>query len=73
MDSREHISAANALIGWFNSQEIASADSRAIMSKVLAKLLVEEMTKTHKVDVIDEIMHRLIADVNDRFFHVRRR
>lgn len=40
MDNREHTQAANALIEWFNGQEISKTDAILVMSKVIAKVLV---------------------------------
>jgi len=79
MDTKEHIQAANALIQWFNSQEIAQADACAIMSKVMAKILVGTLQGSHTAterqsldNIIDRIMLQLVHDINDRIFATRR-
>jgi len=75
MESKDRIAAANALVGWFNSQEIGPADAKAIMSKVLAKLMVPTRpTLPHELDaIIDSFELQLVHDINDRIYHVRRK
>jgi len=83
MDSKEHVKAGNALIGWFNSQEILPSDAECIMIKVLAKLLVTEAGFTpggsppnaQKLldHAIDSFTLDLVHAINDRLFHVRRK
>jgi len=77
MDTKEHVAAGNALVQWFNSQEIAPADAKAIMSKVLAKLLVAEIGHTATRQQIEAVFDRfdlqLVHDINDRLFNVKRR
>ena len=83
MDSKEHVAAGNALIEWFNSQEIAPYDAERIMVKVLAKLLVTESgldgpTPPHSAQklldhAIDSFTLDLVHAINDRLFHVRRK
>jgi len=75
MESKDRIAAANALVGWFNSQEIAPTDAKAIMSKVLAKLMVPTRpTGPHEMDnIFDDFLLQLTHDINDRLHHVRRK
>jgi hypothetical protein len=80
MDQKERTEAANALVNWFNSQEISQADACAIMSKVVAKILVGAVSGPHTPDVrqaldstLDQFTLGLVHDMNDRIFHVRRR
>jgi hypothetical protein len=79
MDTKEQIQAANALIQWFNSQEITERDAAAIMTKVLAKILVGALQGSHTAaqrrgldDLIDGLMLQLVHDINDRIFATRR-
>jgi len=84
MESREKTAAANALIEWFNSQEIAQQDAMDVMSKVMAKIFVSTTTgvltgphtpEAHRAfdTAVDRVHLQFIHDVNDRLFHVRRR
>ena len=80
MDTKQQTEAANALVNWFNSQEIPQADACAIMSKVIAKILVGSVHGAHTPDVrkvldstLDQFILALVHDMNDRIFHVRRR
>lgn len=69
--NRERTAAANALIEWFNGQEIKIAEAEAIMLKVQAKLLcartrpdvfaLEEVVDRHTTDLIHEMNERLHA------------
>jgi hypothetical protein len=79
MQTKEQIQAANALIQWFNSQEIAQDDACAIMSKVMAKILVGALRGSHTVTernaldiLVDTTMLQLVHDINDRIFATRR-
>ena len=79
MDAKDRTSAANALVGWFNSQEIPPNEAARIMSKVLAKILVGSLRAPHAPetrqeldDAIDAIMLQLVHDMNDRLFATRR-
>lgn len=79
MDTKERIQAANALVQWFNSQDIAPFDAAAIMSKVLAKILVGALgAKTNAQErraldnLVDTAMLQLVHDMNDQLFHARR-
>ena len=83
MDTKEQTQAANALVGWFNSQDIAQRDAEAIMRKVIAKLIVTYAGVTPKGSTLDsqrlldaaldDHMLALVHDVNDRLHHVRRK
>jgi hypothetical protein len=79
MDTKEQIQAANALVQWFNSQEITEHDAAAIMSKVLAKILVGAIKGSHtaaqrqSLDLaVDVVLLQLTHDINDRIFATRR-
>jgi hypothetical protein len=79
MDQKERLDAANALVQWFNSQEISPSDASAIMSKVQAKIFVGAMaspslpeTRSQLYDLIDRAMLQLIHDMNDRLFATKR-
>jgi hypothetical protein len=79
MDTKSHIEAANALIQWFNSQEIAPGDATKIMSKVVAKIIVGALKGSHTAaerraldDTVDHVMLQLVHDINDRIFASRR-
>lgn len=81
MDNKEHTEAANALINWFNSQDIAVADAAEIMSKVIAKILVSAVSNARTPNArreainegVDLFTLHLVHDVNDRLHHVRHR
>jgi hypothetical protein len=80
MDARERTQAANALIEWFNSQEIPPHDAAVIMTKVTAKIIVGAIHGAHTHDqrtqindAVDDITLQLVHEINDRIFHVRRR
>jgi len=80
MDNKERTECANALVQWFNSQEVPPADAAAIMSKVLAKIIVGAVHGATTPDVrksldnsVDAVTLQLVHDVNDRIFHVRKR
>jgi len=80
MDSKERTECANALVQWFNSQEVPPIDAQAIMTKVLAKIIVGAVHGATTPDVrksldnsVDAVTLQLVHDVNDRIFHVRKR
>jgi hypothetical protein len=79
MDNKEHVAAANALIQWFNSQEIGPSDAAPIMLKVLAKLLVGAVkgpctrnVRNELDEAINRIMLQLVHDMNERIFATRK-
>lgn len=43
MDNRELTDAAEALIGWFNSQSLKPSEAEKIMAKVIAKIICDRM------------------------------
>lgn len=77
MENKDLVAAGNALVQWFNSQEVAPADAGAIMSKVLAKLIVARVGVGDNRDVldlaIDTFTLQLVHDINDRIFNERLR
>ena len=83
MDAKERTQAANALVAWFNSQDIAPRDAAAIMRKVQAKLIVSYAGVSSSGSTpdsqrlldaaVDDHMLALVHDVNDRLHHVRRK
>ena len=60
MTPQEQTQAANALIQWFNSQEIGKANAHLVMIKVFAKLLIAKPTD---IRTIREAFDRLTADL----------
>lgn len=44
MTKMEHKDAANALVQWFNSQDISRDDAKHVIEMVLAKLLMDQST-----------------------------
>jgi hypothetical protein len=60
MSQKEQTQAANALIEWFNSQEIGKADAHTVMIKVFAKLLISSPADTR---TMREAFDRLTADL----------
>lgn len=60
----EQSDAANALVEWFNSQELGPADAEAIMHRVQAKLLVARVNRN---DVF--VLQEAIAEAQLRFVH----
>lgn len=80
MDPKEHVLAANALVQWFNSQDIGPEDAGHIMRKVIAKLIVGGLAAPHEVkdryaldNAIDAHLLALVHDINNRLHHARRR
>lgn len=68
LSNKEHVAAANALIQWFNSQEIGKTDANLIMTKVWAVMLsskdmsIEQfvsMMKDHQTKLCEEIGERI--------------
>ena len=75
MENKDRTAAANALISWFNSQEIGSVDAERIMLKVMAKLIVERIRNTHPDTInkeLDEHNRVLGHELIDRIHSVRR-
>jgi hypothetical protein len=77
MDNKELTSAANALINWFNSQEISGSNIDAVLHKVIAKLLISRMPKTSLPDeyplqkIIDTFTKKLVDEMNNRAYYTR--
>ena len=55
MENKDRVAAANALISWFNSQDITSRDAEIIMLKVMAKLIISRIGNTHPDTINDEM------------------
>jgi hypothetical protein len=75
MDKRETTQAANALIGWFNSQDISSVDAELIMIRVQAKLITKrlERDKPEKIKAeIDQHLYLLSHEMLDVLYQRRR-
>lgn len=77
MDNKERTAAANALIGWCNSQNLTPSDTEAVLAKVLAKIFVNrigtgptEPYALHKI--VQAFDHLLVHETNERAYHVRR-
>jgi hypothetical protein len=76
MENREQIQAANALIRWFNSQGISSADAENIMLKVAAKLIASRVRSTHPEQIsfeMDEYTRILSHELIERIYNDRDR
>jgi hypothetical protein len=75
MDSRELTSAANALIEWFNHQEISRADAQEVMAKVIAKIIVGKvgpLDRTALLQELDKIHLAITHALNERMVQVAR-
>jgi hypothetical protein len=75
MDNKDRVAAANALISWFNSQDITSRDAEIIMLKVVAKLIISRIGNTHPDTINDEMdeHNRVLGhELIDRIHSVRR-
>jgi hypothetical protein len=79
MDNKDRIEAGNALVNWFNFQEIPPHEAAAVMSKVMAKILVGSLKGPHNAtqrreldDLIDGATLQLVHDINDHIFATRR-
>lgn len=73
MTKSEQIAAANALIQWFNSQEIAPSDANLVMCKVWAKIMSDKaMSIEAFTKMMDEHSKQLCRDIADRIPHGRR-
>lgn len=69
MSPKEQAQAGNALVGWFNSQEIGPSDAQAIMSKVLAlRLTLGVKTRDEANRALDTFMLQLVHDMNNRLY-----
>jgi hypothetical protein len=75
MENKELTEAANALIRWFNSQEITSGDAEHIMLKVAAKLVAARCKgATHPEQIsfeMDEHMRILSHELIERIYQLR--
>lgn len=70
---KELTQAANALIGWFNPQELTKDDAKAVMHKVLAKMFVNQSTDIKVLhDLIDQHQAALQLELSRRIRHVLR-
>jgi hypothetical protein len=70
MDSKEHAAAGNALVDWFNSQEINQTDAAMIMSKVLAKIITSQHRDRSATErAIDTFTLSLVNNVNARRYN----
>ncbi len=80
MESKERVEAANALIQWFNSQDISQKDALVVMNKVAAKIIVGALSASttpnqrRELDAMsDAHTLSLVHEINERLFHVRRK
>lgn len=75
MDSKDAKAAGNALVGWFNAQEITQEDALVVMSKVAAKVIVagaaKPLTRETLHRAIDQFTLMLVNDVNAHTFNRR--
>lgn len=74
MDKKEQIEAANALIGWCNTQDISREDALLVMSKVIAKIIVQKegLSREALLPALDAIHLRITHDINERIVAVAR-
>ena len=71
MDPKEQTAAANALVEWFNSQEIGSANALSVMQRVIAKILISRAADTIEARKrFDSFALDLANRINDRAFQV---
>lgn len=74
LSPKEHAQVGNALVDWFNSQEVSQADALMVMSKVVAKILVRAVghgTRDQMTKAIDTFNLNLVNDVNAHLFGKR--
>ena len=74
MENREHVAAANALVRWFNSQQISAIDAEIIMLKVAAKLIAARIRNTHPDQIsfeMDEYTRILSHELIERIYQTR--
>ena len=74
MENKELVAAANALIRWFNSQQITSGDAEWIMLKVAAKLICQRVKSTHPETIdfeMDEYTRILSHELIERIYQTR--
>lgn len=75
MDNREQVLAANALIEWFNGQEIHMADASMVMAKVIAKIIISKVgwqDRQSILDLMDATNLAIAHELNDRIVAVAR-
>ena len=79
LDSKQKAAAANALIQWCNSQDLGPADAEAVLSKVLAKLLLRKLPAgvrppddPYRLNkIVDTFTLHLVHDVNEQAYNDR--
>ena len=74
MENKELVAAANALIRWFNSQQITSGDAEWIMLKVAAKLIAHRVASSHPEQIgfeMDEHTRILSHELIKRIYQTR--
>lgn len=73
MTPKEQKEAGNALVNWFNSQEINQVDALAILSKVAAKILVAKSPKSANglQKTVDTFTLTLVNDTNAQSYSKR--
>lgn len=73
MDSKEHAQVGNALVEWMNSQEVSQADALAVMSKVIAKIIVRstDPKRDAVTKAIDTFNLNLVNDINAHIYGKR--
>ena len=74
MENREHVAAANALVRWFNSQQISAIDAEIIMLKVAAKLIAHRVASSHPEQIgfeMDEHTRILSHELIERIYQTR--
>ena len=79
MDNKQRTEAGNALIQWFNSQEIPPSDAEAIMLKVMAKLIllrIDATRPTRNAFLDNAVEHNhlhLVHELNERLVYEARK
>jgi hypothetical protein len=76
MDNKERTQAANALIQWFNSQDISQADAEIVILKVTAKILNRRFDRTNPASVtaaLDEHQRILAHETIEAIYNEKRK
>lgn len=74
MTKLEHKDAANALVQWFNSQDIGRDDAKCVIEMVLAKLFMDTSTDLEQLAPLLNLHNRSLCQyMADRIQSGRRR
>lgn len=70
MTQLEHKDAANALVSWFNSQDINPMDAKIIMRMLLAKVIIDTTTDLIQIaDILKSFNFDLASDMANYLKH----